>query len=399
MLQRSFRSGFSVKFPESVKNRVNKSSHSLSSPSSQSVSKPKPPLSTRIKEEISHYWHGTKLLAKEISISTRLLLKATQGYPLTRRENNQLVRTAKDLARMIPFLIFVVIPFMEFLLPVALKVFPNMLPSTYRTDKTELEKRKKMFKSRLEMAKFLRDSISESSINSTSLKATDIQEIGDEFGNFFKKYRTSGELAGTQEILEICTKFSDDLTLDNFSRPQLVTLSRFLGSSAIGTNNMLRFNIRRKLHEIERDDRMIMEEGIDSLTIYELITACQTRGIRTVDISSERLRSELSQWLVLHVEKKVPATILVLSRALMMTDGAPSKGVEESTNEALQTTLTSLPNEVVEEAELRLSEAEGKVSYRKKLDRIEKEEELIQEEAEEDLEESKRADESNTSKK
>ena len=33
--------------------------------------------------------------------------------------------------RLIPFSVFVVVPFMEFLLPVALKLFPNMLPSTF----------------------------------------------------------------------------------------------------------------------------------------------------------------------------------------------------------------------------------------------------------------------------
>ena len=34
--------------------------------------------------------------------------------------------------RLVPFIIFVVVPFMEFLLPVALKLFPNMLPSTFQ---------------------------------------------------------------------------------------------------------------------------------------------------------------------------------------------------------------------------------------------------------------------------
>ena len=47
---------------------------------------------------------------------------------------SQLVRTAKDLFRLIPFSIFIIVPFMELLLPVALKLFPEMLPSTY-TDK------------------------------------------------------------------------------------------------------------------------------------------------------------------------------------------------------------------------------------------------------------------------
>ena len=43
----------------------------------------------------------------------------------------QLRRTTSDLLRLIPFSVFVIVPFMEFLLPVALKLFPNMLPSTF----------------------------------------------------------------------------------------------------------------------------------------------------------------------------------------------------------------------------------------------------------------------------
>ena len=49
-----------------------------------------------------------------------------------RRERRQLTRTTADVFRLVPFIIFVVVPFMEFLLPVALKLFPNMLPSTFQ---------------------------------------------------------------------------------------------------------------------------------------------------------------------------------------------------------------------------------------------------------------------------
>ncbi len=86
-----------------------------------------------------------------------------------------------------------------------------------------------------------------------------------------------------------------------------------------------------------------MAEGVDSLTVPELLAACQVRGIRTIDVYPDRLRYELQQWLDLHLKHEVPPTLLILSRALMMSD----KPLEEDATEALQTTLTSLPNEVV----------------------------------------------------
>ena len=50
---------------------------------------------------------------------------------ICRRERKQLTRTTADVFRLVPFIIFLVVPFMEVLLPVALKIFPNMLPSTF----------------------------------------------------------------------------------------------------------------------------------------------------------------------------------------------------------------------------------------------------------------------------
>jgi LETM1 and EF-hand domain-containing protein 1 len=40
--------------------------------------------------------------------------------------------------RVVPFAFFIAVPFMELLLPVALKLFPNMLPSTYESKSMEV---------------------------------------------------------------------------------------------------------------------------------------------------------------------------------------------------------------------------------------------------------------------
>jgi LETM1 and EF-hand domain-containing protein 1 len=43
----------------------------------------------KVKKEAVHYWDGTKLLATEARISSKLALKMAAGYELTRRENRQ----------------------------------------------------------------------------------------------------------------------------------------------------------------------------------------------------------------------------------------------------------------------------------------------------------------------
>lgn len=46
-------------------------------------------LRQKIMKEVHHYWDGTKLLAAEVKISSKLALKMAAGYELTRREHRQ----------------------------------------------------------------------------------------------------------------------------------------------------------------------------------------------------------------------------------------------------------------------------------------------------------------------
>lgn len=71
----------------------------------------------------------------DVKISTMLIWRILNGKTLTRREYKQLIRTTGDLFRLVPFSVFIIIPFMELLLPVFIKMFPGMLPSTFQTSK------------------------------------------------------------------------------------------------------------------------------------------------------------------------------------------------------------------------------------------------------------------------
>ncbi|KAI9279359.1 LETM1-like protein-domain-containing protein [Sporodiniella umbellata] len=338
----------------------------------------KKPLWQRIKEEAVHYWHGAKLLGLEVRISSRLTYKLLQGSKLTRRENRQLKRTTSDILRLVPFAVFLIVPFMELLLPVALKLFPNMLPSTFENKKVEEEKKKKLLQVRLEMARFLQETIVESGAITGSDPAA-----ANAFGAFFHKVRMTGEQASTEDLLKIASRFEDELTLDNLSRPQLVSICRYMTINAFGTDNFLRFQIRNRMRQIKRDDSEIQQEGIDHLTIQELQAACVARGIRTMGTSPGRMRDELSQWLDLHLNHKVPSTLLILSRAFSFTDSRVTP------EDALRATFQSLPDNLVNEAELQVLETMGASTYKHKLDVLEQQEELIEDESEQEEKEEK----------
>ncbi|CAE6424678.1 unnamed protein product [Rhizoctonia solani] len=328
-----------------------------------------------IKHEANHYWDGSKLLAAEVRISSKLLRKVLNGARLTRRERRQLTRTTNDLLRLIPFAVFVLVPFMELLLPVALKLFPNMLPSTFEDKFAAQEKQRKLLKVRLEMAKFLQDTLRESPLKSGSnILSTD------EFKDFFLKVRSTGESPSVEEVVKVAKLFDSDLTLDNLSRPQLVSICRYMGLNAFGTDNFLRYQIRSRLVEIRRDDEVILNEGVDSLSTKELQHACQSRGLRTIGVSPSRLREEMSEWIELHLTNRVSGVLLILSRAFTWDrDG------DVPVLKGLESVMSSLPDTLLSEAELEVDSE--KASYKQKLEVLQQQEELIEDEAEQEAKE------------
>uniref|UniRef100_A0A915CY49 Letm1 RBD domain-containing protein n=1 Tax=Ditylenchus dipsaci TaxID=166011 RepID=A0A915CY49_9BILA len=121
----------------------------------------KPSLTTRVVNELKHYYHGFRLLALETRLSMKYLWRLARGTTLTRRERQQLVRTVSDLLRLLPFSFFIIVPFMELALPIFLKFFPGMLPSTFQEASKEQDKIRRQLKARIEMANFLQDTLEE----------------------------------------------------------------------------------------------------------------------------------------------------------------------------------------------------------------------------------------------
>ncbi|OJD21365.1 hypothetical protein ACJ73_07295 [Blastomyces percursus] len=337
-------------------------------------------LGQRIKKEAQHYWDGTKLLATEVKISTQLALKMAAGYELSRREHRQLRRTVQDLARLVPFSVFVIVPFAEFLLPVALKLFPNLLPSTYEGQKSKEQKAAILRATRKEMGSFLQNTLKE-----TGLPVNARNAKKEEFAEFFRKVRATGESPSEEDVIKVCQTFKDDLTLDNLSRPQLVAMCKYINLNTFGTDAMLRYNVRHRMRQIKRDDKAISFEGVESLSVPELQMACASRGLRTHGVSPGRLRDDLSMWLDLRLRKRVPSTLLVLSNAYMYTQKSQEYEIS-SQIDALRSVLSSIPEELFHEIELEVHNAEGAATNKQRLEVIKEQQELIEEENEQNTE-------------
>ncbi|CAI0541042.1 unnamed protein product [Linum tenue] len=328
---------------------------------------------------LQHYWLGLKLLGTDVRISIRLLLKLAGGKSLSRRERQQLTRTTADIFRLVPFAVFIIVPFMEFLLPVFLKLFPNMLPSTFQDKMKEQEALKRRLNARIEYAKFLQETVKEMAKEVQNSRSGETKKTAEDLDEFLTKVR-KGSSVSNDEILSFAMLFNDELTLDNISRPRLVSMCKYMGISPFGTDSYLRFMLRKRLQSIKKDDRMIQEEGIETLTEDELRAECRERGMLGLR-SVEEMRQQLRDWLDLSLNHAVPSSLLILSRAFLVS-------ARVRPEDAIQQTLSSLPDEVVNTLASTGMPSEDSVSERRrKLEFLEEEDKRIKEEEEKEEEE------------
>ncbi|XP_027453788.1 LETM1 domain-containing protein LETM2, mitochondrial isoform X2 [Zalophus californianus] len=244
----------------------------------------------RFMDELKYYYNGFYLLWIDTKVAARMVWRLLHGQVLTRRERRRLLRTCADFFRLVPFMVFIIVPFMEFLLPAFLKFFPEMLPSTFESESKKEEKQKKKMAAKLELAKFLQETI-------TEMARRNRAKLGDasvQFSSYVKQVQT-GHKPSTKEIVRFSKLFEDQLTLEHLDRPQLVALCKLLELQSFGTNNLLRFQLLMKLKSIKGDDEVIAREGVSALSVSELQAACRARGMRSLGLTEEQLRQQLTE--------------------------------------------------------------------------------------------------------
>lgn len=119
-----------------------------------------------------------------------------------------------------------------------------------------------------------------------------------------------------------------------------------------------------------------MKEGVENLTVSELQQTCRARGMRAYGMPENKLRAQLNQWLDLSLNEKVPPSLLLMSRALLLPETI-------STSEQIKASISVLSDSAVTQAKAAIGEREGKVDNKTKIELIKEEEKRIQEERQE----------------
>lgn len=339
-----------------------------------------------IKHEAHHYWTGFKVFSLELKTAWQLLTARLQGKDLTRREQQQLKRTFTDVLRMGPFLVFVIVPFMEFTLPIFLKLFPNMLPSPFIDEKQKQMTQKNVGQLRKEMASFMQEMVAdvETKVRDKGADAKALSALVE----FVDCSRNN--LPIRPELIPILTKtFSDELTIERMSREQLQMMCRFMGVSTIGSDDFLRYSLLSRLRGVRQDDVLISWEGVESLNLEELKHAALERGMQAESNDIQYYRKLLARWIELSVVHNVSPAMLILSRAFALSGPTPQPASDAQ--ESIKQVLSSLEEDIVQDAIVSAvddianqpkieSKLDRTVLQKAKLESIKRENELIEEE-------------------
>mmetsp|Transcript_567 Transcript_567/g.1085 ORF Transcript_567/g.1085 Transcript_567/m.1085 type:complete len:733 (+) Transcript_567:220-2418(+) len=320
-----------------------------------------------IGHELVHYYQGFKLFCADISTASGLFRQFVFTGKLSWREKRQLNRALADVFRLVPMAVFLLVPLFEFLLPLALKLFPNMLPSQFQKKDSQDGNLKKELKVRLRTAAFLQDTLDAIVKNKELHEQVELVQLLEDV--------RKGKRLDNERIKDVAHLFSDELALDNLQHAQLASMCKMVGVSQLGPSPYLRKQLRKKLKRIKQDDLELVQEGIDSLNTEELIAACKERGMRTLGLTHAGYRRNLESWLTLSTKSDIPPSLLLLSRAFNLLERNPNP------EEALQKAIGQFKEDCVEEI---LYDAGVPMDVGKKLEVIKNQNLRIKKETEEE---------------
>ncbi|CAM39955.1 conserved hypothetical protein [Leishmania braziliensis MHOM/BR/75/M2904] len=259
-------------------------------------------------EGLRHVYHGFRLFFINTRLAWKYSRQLKKGVALTRRERLLLESSTKDLLRLVPFSFFIVVPFAELLLPVALKMFPGLIPSTFES---ESQGRNRLYGDAMKTLRARQRAMDYLSATALATFDKEQQEV--------IRRAVMGDSIAPKDIRLVAPYFDRNGPLSVFKVPDniVIGLGRSVGvykwyHTLLPTrvlSPIMRRSIIRRYHEAREDDRLIRLEGLDGMSNDELVKANQTRGMRWTE-GTETLRVQLEWWNSLAQDGSVPYNTL-----------------------------------------------------------------------------------------
>ncbi|KAI4840124.1 LETM1-like protein [Plasmodium brasilianum] len=280
-------------------------------------------LKKNVKHTIVWVKTGILLFLTNMKISKNLIIKRLKGYRLSYSEYKLLIRTMNDMFKLIPFSFFIIIPFAEFLLPLFLKIYPDLLPSTFKNNDDNFNKIKKNLYAKQQLAKFLQQLIEEKEKQLNENIGIDSDKKKKILNKFHQQLINKDEkdvnpFLSVADTLKIAKIFKDDFVLDQMNLKTLQTICHLLGLKPYGMHYHVVLQLRHHFLRLQREDRELIYEGVDNLKKNTLIEICKDRGMN-YNITEKEMKIQIQQWLELASIKEVPYILLLYIRCVVIT--------------------------------------------------------------------------------
>ncbi|EAN31901.1 LETM1-like family protein [Theileria parva strain Muguga] len=278
-----------------------------------------------IKHTIHWCKTGSKLYAANVKVSYYILKKLIRGHPMRYHERKLLMKTMNDALKLVPFSLFIIVPFAEFLLPLVIRFFPQMLPSTFQTNNNKDDDYlQKKLMAKKELATFFQELVQERTNqilqeeldSSMRTKAEALKQFQERLLN---KSDDMNPFLSANELLVFSKLFKKEFVLDKMSYQTLKVMCKLLGITPFALKSHLVLQLRHHLLKIQREDRLILWEGVESLDMEELQEACKERAMKFYNVTKEQLQQQLKQWLDLSSRREINPILLLWSRCITMT--------------------------------------------------------------------------------
>ncbi|KAG0170700.1 hypothetical protein DFQ28_006667 [Apophysomyces sp. BC1034] len=243
------------------------------------------------KELLAFYKGGLKLLWANSKEAKALKQKVEKGgYVLNRSEFQLVHQSSKDMLKLIPFGIVVLI--LPESIPLLVIFAPGLVPSTCVK---ESQVREKVDKARQIMSK-------------------NVIQSAEKIGSISPE-----DFLSVRNFTKLAKGYGYDFDLKRIDRKHLSAYCRFMGLQGWGTQSILKGRINKHMDYLLQDDELIAQEGVETLQLNELQKAVEERGMRSLGADEEHLRRSLKYWMTLHLsEPPVSRGLLVFSRMFLL---------------------------------------------------------------------------------
>lgn len=245
---------------------------------------------SKFKELFRFYKAGIKAVFSNRAEARILERKEKEDIELSRKEHRFILRSKQDFNKLAPFALLVLI--LPESIPFLVIFAPQFVPSTCISEEQLLKKRTKLQEKR--------DKITQIALRST--QKSDLLPM-DGFSS-------------VDRLLSTVKTYHEGFSYDLVQNKPLRAYCKFMGLSSLAPTFILKSRMQAHFKNIREDDIMILSEGVESLSLEELIEANEERGMRTLDQTEAQLRQTLKDWIAVTNSKSVsaPDLLLVVSR-------------------------------------------------------------------------------------